>query len=191
MTNIPILEGYGCKLRPVDIGDAAFIVTLRNQPFAKGTIHDTSTSVQKQIAWIQNWQMRTHDYYWIIETRGDHGTPIGTIGFYDIDLELNEGMPGRWVMMPQSQINIMAPFVLMYAFVFDQLNVSRVIMDVVASNRKVRRFHELYGAKYISPPARYVGTEEEVGVPLVWFQFSKEDWPSMFEYWRPILESYW
>lgn len=189
MTNIPVLTGYGCRLRPVEISDAEFIVNLRNQPFAKGTIHATSTSVEKQEEWIKLWQEKEHDYYWIIEDT-QMFSPIGTIGFYDVDLENMEGMPGRWVMLPQTTVNIMAPFLLMYGYIFDVLRFRRVIMDVVAANKKVRRFHSLYGAEYVMPPSKYEGTEAEVGVPLVWFEFRKEQWPTMFEYWKPILESY-
>ena len=188
MMNIPILEGYGCRLRPVAVEDAAFIVNLRNQPFAKGTIHATSTSVDRQIQWIVNWQQRENDYYWIIEAPGEVSESIGTIGFYDLELGLGEGMPGRWVMLPQTRVNIMAPFLLLYGFVFEELCLNRVVMDVVASNKKVRRFHELYGARYIQAPSRYADTESEVGAPLVWFEFLRDQWPSMKEYWKSILE---
>ena len=188
MTNVPTLEGYGCRLRPVKVEDAEFIVKRRNQSFAKGMIHATSTSVEKQIQWIANWQLRENDYYWIIETTGEGVESIGTIGLYDLELEMKEGMPGRWIMLPQNEVNIMAPFLLLYGFVFEVLCLDRVVMDVVADNKKVRRFHELYGARYIEPPARYVDAESEVGMPLVWFEFSSSQWPDMNEYWKSILE---
>ena len=190
MTDIPTLEGFSCRLRPVKVEDAAFIVRLRNQPFARGTIHPTSLSVDKQIDWIKTWEKRERDYYWIIESYGEQFEPIGTIGFYDIEPDLKEGMPGRWVMMPQGKVSIIAPFFLMYQFVFEKLDIDRFVMDVVASNKKVRRFHELYGAKYIDPPARYANIADEVGAPLVWFEFTRKQWPSMQEYWKPILEAY-
>lgn len=188
MTSIPILEGFGCRLRPVTVDDAAFIVNLRNQSFAQGMIHATSVSVDRQIQWIDNWQRRDNDYYWIIEATGVGGASIGTIGFYDLELNLKEGMPGRWVMLPQNRVNIMAPFLLLYGFVFDELRFNRVVMDVVATNKKVRRFHELYGARYIDPPPRYLDTEAEVGVPMVWFEFLRDQWPGMNEYWKSVLE---
>lgn len=188
MTNIPILEGFGCRLRPVTVEDAAFIIDLRNQPFAQGMIHATSASVERQIGWIENWQLRDDDYYWIIEAVGEATESIGTIGFYDVAAIEKEGMPGRWVMLPQNRVNVMAPFLLLYKFVFEVLDINRVVMDVVADNKKVRRFHELYGAKYIDAPSRYKETESEVGRPLVWFAFTKEQWPGMYKYWRPILE---
>lgn len=190
MTQIPILEGYGCRLRPVDVTDADFIVKLRNQPFAKGMIHSTSLSIDKQIEWIEKWQERCDDYYWIIEDIKNSYAPIGTIGFYDIEKSLSEGMPGRWVMLPQVNINIMSPFLLLYKFVFEELKINRVVMDVVETNKKVRRFHQLYGAKQVVLPKRYEGTEVDVGIPLVWYEFRKKQWSEMFAYWHSILEVY-
>lgn len=189
MTEIPVLEGYGCRLRPVVLEDAGFIVFLRNQPFANGTIHSTSPSIVAQQEWIRTWQKREADYYWIIEDVG-LGKPIGTIGFYDIDADNREGMPGRWVMMPQANINVMVPVYLMYRYVFEVLKMKRLIIDVVATNKKVLRFHKLYGASFIDIPPKYLGTDEEVGMPMVWFEFREDQWPAMVKYWEPILEVY-
>lgn len=188
-TDVPVLEGFGCRLRPVSVDDAAFIVNLRNQPFAKGKIHDTSMSIEAQRAWIKSWESREDDYYWIIESTQSDATPIGTIGFYDIDWKTREGMPGRWVMLPQTEVNIMAPFLLIYEFVFERLGLDRVVMDVVETNKKVRRFHAAYGAEPIDRPLRYAG-EEQSGLELVWLGFAKAKWPTMKEFWTPILDAY-
>lgn len=189
MTSIPILKGYGCQLRPVGIDDAEFIVNLRNQPFAKGTIHETSTSVEAQKAWISSWQTRENDYYWIIEDER-LAKRIGTIGFYDIDLVNNEGMPGRWVMLPQANINIMAPVFLMYEYIFESLKIARIIIDVVATNKKVLRFHKLYGATQIETPTKYLGVASELGLPMVWFELKSSQWSEIAARWKPILEAF-
>lgn len=181
MTNVPVIEGFGCRLRPVELSDAAYIVNLRNQPFAKGNIHATSTSVADQEAWIARWKQREHDYYWIIETGG--GDPIGTIGLYDICEELAEGMPGRWVMESHGKIHLVAPFLLVYGFAFEQLHLKRLVMDIVASNKKVCRFHAMYGAAQIAVPERYAGTEAEVGCPLVWMGLTRDQWLEMNAQW--------
>jgi len=188
-TDVPVLEGFGCRLRPVNEDDAAFIVNLRNQPFAKGKIHDTSTSIEAQRKWIKAWESREDDYYWIIESTRPDATPIGTIGFYDIDWKTREGMPGRWVMLPQTDVNIMAPFLLIYEFVFERLGLDRAVMDVVESNRKVRRFHAAYGAEPIDAPLRYAD-EEQSGLKLVWLGFAKDKWPFMKSAWTPILKAF-
>ena len=49
-------------------------------------------------------------------------------------------MPGRWVMLPQAEVNIMTPFLLIYEFVFERLGLDRAVLDVVETNKKVRRF---------------------------------------------------
>ena len=44
---------------------------------------------------------------------------------------------------------------ILYEFVFERLGMDRAVMDVVESNRKVRRFHAAYGAAPIDAPLRY------------------------------------
>jgi len=190
MTDVPVLEGYGCRMRPVEVSDAEFIVNLRNQPFAIGKIHATSTSVEKQEEWIRNWKKRDRDYYWIIESAAEEYKPIGTLGLYDILPDNSEGMPGRLVVLPQDKVTILAPFLLMYRFAFEKLGFQRVVMFVVASNRKVRRFHALYGATPIEMPDRYRGTEEEVGVPIVWLGLDCEQWGKMETTWSAAIEGF-
>ena len=189
MTNIPVLSGFGCRLRPVEIGDAEFIVRLRNQPFAKGAIHATSNSVEKQVEWINLWQQKEDDYYWIIEDLIT-GAPIGTIGFYDVDFICKEGMPGRWVMMPQANVNIMAPVFLMYEYIFNTLKIERLIIDVVPTNKKVLKFHKLYGANQIETPEKYLGEESDVGAKMIWFELKSSQWPEIVAVWKTILEAY-
>jgi len=75
-------------------------------------------------------------------------------------------MPGRWVMLPQTEVNIMAPFLLIYEFVFERLGLDRAVMDVVESNRKVRRFHAAYGAEPIDAPLRYADEEQSGLLPV-------------------------
>lgn len=185
-----VLQGYGCRLRPVGLNDAAFIVDLRNQPFAQGTIHSTDPSVEKQQAWIERYLERNRDYYWIVESL-DNGEAVGAVGFYDITEDGREGMPGRLVVMPQTKFNIFAPLFLIYDYFFSNTPLQRIIMDVVASNKKVVRFHKIYGARMVNDvPARYADTELEVGVPLVWFEVTKEMWFGIRETWAPILASF-
>lgn len=187
-----VLEGYGCRLRPVTLSDAEFIVTLRNQPFTKGTIHATSTDVDAQKRWIQDYFERSGDYYWIVEAQTEgNWKAVGTLGLYDITAEGHEAMPGRWVMYPQVVFPVVLPEMLLYAFVFERLCLKRLVFDVVASNKKVVRFHRLFGARELGrPPKRYAGTEAEVGAPLVWFELTAEMWTELKAKWLPILEAY-
>ena len=46
-------EGYGIRLRPVRMDDAAFIVWLRNLDHVKGKVGDSATDVAGQEAWLR------------------------------------------------------------------------------------------------------------------------------------------
>ena len=183
-----ILKGFGCVLRPVTLDDSEFIVNLRNQDFAQGMIHATSCDIVLQDNWTRQYFEREDDYYWIICADDERLTKLGTIGLYDFSENKGEAMPGRWVVLPQAKFNILTPIYLIYQFAFESLGVKKMVMDVVAANKKVRRFHELYGAVQIECPARYRNVEKEVGRAMVWYEFPVERWQEMKSYWRPVLE---
>lgn len=192
MNHDVVLEGYGCRLRPVRPEDAAFIVGLRCQPFAQIGIHATSPSVAAQEAWIDRYLRRAGDYYWIIEApRLGAWDPVGTIGLYDVTEDSSEAMPGRWVVYPQQDFPAALPVYLVYRFAFETLNMHRLVFDVVSANRKVLKFHNLMGARMIAkPPLRYTETEAEVGAPLTWFEITSAMWPDIKLVWEPIFAAY-
>ena len=190
MNHEVILEGFGCKLRPASLDDSQFIVELRNMDFAKGNINRTSTDVERQKEWMRKYLARPDDYYWLISPANGEGRPVGTIGLYDFTPDRREAMPGRWVMMNQTSFNVMAPIFLVYRFAFESLGVDRLVMDVVSDNRKVRRFHELYGARPMACPERYRQETQASGLDLAWYELPAADWPAMKACWQPILETF-
>ena len=78
---------------------------------------------------------------------------------------------------------------ILYEFVFERLGLDRAVMDVVESNRKVRRFHAAYGAEPIDAPLRYAD-EEQSDLKLVWLGFAKDKWAYMKSAWTPILKAF-
>ena len=184
-----VLEGFNCRLRPVCEADAAFIIRVRTQERANGNINATSPSIPEQETWIRRYLERADDYYWIVECINT-GAPIGTIGLYDFLPDRSEAMPGRWVMLPQADVNIMASVLLMYAFAFDRLGVKRLVISVVPDNRKVLHFHRLFGARPIATPERYAQKEADSGVCQRWFELTEHDWPAMKAEWEPILNEF-
>lgn len=183
------LTGFNCRLRPVRTDDAEFIVGIRNQPAAKGFIHDTPISVELQRSWIERYLSRPGDYYWVIENASS-GHDIGLVGLYDITESGDEAMPGRWVMYPQTEVNGMAPVFLVYRFAFEALRVNRLVMTVMPENKRVLRFHKLYGAQPIPCPERYERQERESGIHQLWFEITQEIWEHMRSVWEPILKAY-
>lgn len=177
------LEGWNCRLRPVRMDDAGFIVNLRNQNFAKGFINATDASVSKQQEWLSRYFDRPNDYYWIIENVSQQ-RPVGTSGLYDI--VDGECMPGRWVMIPDADIVLAATAYLTYEFIFERLKLQRAIMDVVSTNKKVIRYHKMIGAVELSQcPSRYANQVSPY--EFVWFEFNRSTWHAFREEWGRIL----
>src|SRR5689334_11003091 len=90
-------EGFGVRLRPVALSDAAFIVWLRNLSHAVGRVGDSATDTASQEAWLQKYFTREGDYYFVIETAG--GIAVGAYGIYDVRGTSAES--GRWIIRPE------------------------------------------------------------------------------------------
>src|SRR5438445_12180367 len=92
------VEGFGVRLRPVRMEDAACIVWLRNLDHAKGRVGDSATDVAGQRAWLETYFKREGDYYFIIETAG--AIAAGAYGIYNVTGTSAES--GRWVIRPDA-----------------------------------------------------------------------------------------
>src|SRR4029079_16538469 len=97
MNHTVTTEGFGVRLRPVRMADAAFIVWLRNLQHAVGRVGDSATTTADQEAWLKNYFTRAGDYYFIIETA--RGLAVGAYGIYDVRGTSAES--GRWIIRPE------------------------------------------------------------------------------------------
>ena len=181
MNHSVILKNDERTLRPVTVEDAEFIVRLRNQAHARNCVNDTSTDVEKQRQWIRDYLTRDNEYYWIIET--PDGEPFGTTSFYNYDVEKNQIESGRWVELKGEKYtyNLFRSSLQLNEFAFDVLKVDKIVFDVVATNRRVIRFHQLYGAETSCIEKDAVVFD---GVPhdVVWMQIARVKWPEICEF---------
>jgi len=90
-------EGFGVRLRPVRLEDAAFIVWLRNLDHTRGRIGDSALDTSSQQAWLEMYFQRAGDYYFIIETAGR--IAVGAYGIYNVLNRTAES--GRWIIRPE------------------------------------------------------------------------------------------
>lgn len=181
MNHSIVLKNDERTLRPVKVEDAEFIVWLRNQAHVKDCVNDTSTDVERQRQWIRDYLQRDNEYYWIIET--PDGEPFGTTSLYHYDAEKNQIESGRWVELKGERYsyNLFKSAVQFNDFAFNELKVARVVFDVVATNKRVIRYHQSYGAEItcVEKNAVILG-----GVPhdVVWMQITREKWPEIREF---------
>lgn len=136
------LEGFRFRLRPVARADAGFIVTLRTDPELGQWLHATSSRIEDQEAWIEAYEARAGDYYFIVEDRTD-GARVGTIGVYDV--EAGAGEWGRWLIR-RGSVAAVESALLIYRMAFELLDLDQVYCRTVADNAKVVSFHDSTGA---------------------------------------------
>lgn len=183
MNHSIILKNDERTLRPVTVDDAEFIVMLRNQAHAKGCVNDTSMDIETQRQWIRDYLLRDTEYYWIIETPG--GEPFGTVSLYHYDARENQIESGRWVELRDKKYsyNLFKSAIQLNDFAFTELNVARIVFDIVVTNKRVIRYHQTYGAETIGVEK---GGVVLGGIPhdVVWMQITRRKWPEI----RAFLE---
>lgn len=135
--------------RPVTIQDADFIVSIRTNPQLSQFISETNISIQKQKDWICDYQKRNKnetEHYFI--SCDLNGVPWGTVRIYNIDA--NDSTGGSWVIKLGAPLGVtLESYLVPLFFAFEILRHRRQHIDVRKKNKKVLKWHELCGAKFI------------------------------------------
>jgi RimJ/RimL family protein N-acetyltransferase len=165
-----IAEGFGVRLRPVRMDDAAFIVWLRNLDHVKGRLGDSAADVPGQEAWLASYFKRDGDYYFIVETLA--AIPVGTYGIYDVQGTTAES--GRWIIrlgVPAAA----ASGVLLFDVAFGKLGLSELRGTTVATNHPVLSLNRKFGFRQvrIESGGRIIGGK---AVDMVHFNMTAEGW---------------
>lgn len=137
------IEGAGFRLRPVDLDDAAFILTLRTDPALSRHLHPVSGDIEDQHKWMQRYFDRADDFYFIVE-RADEAEPVGTIALVDVTGPGGSAEWGRWILRPRSMAAV-ASALLVYRLGFTALGLDRIYCNTVRDNTQVVSFHDSCG----------------------------------------------
>ena len=173
-------EGFGVRLRPVRMEDAAFIVWLRNLDHVKGRVGDSATDTTSQEAWLKKYFERPGDFYFIVETQG--GLPVGAYGIYDQVGTSAESR--RWVMRPEVPAAI-PNAILAFDLAFNHLRLTELRVSTVSTNRPVLSLNRKFGFRQtrIEPAALVIGGQP---ADLVHFLLDAGDWPRVRESVLPL-----
>jgi RimJ/RimL family protein N-acetyltransferase len=163
-------EGFGIRVRPVRMEDAAFIVWLRNLEHTRGKIGDSAQDVAAQEAWLRDYFLREGDYYFIAETLG--GISFGTHAVYNI--KGITGEKGRHVMRQEVLAGVPAGM-LVTDLAFGTLGLTELTSACVSTNRPVRSIHLKTGFKQVGIK-RDAQIIDGQSVDLLEFLIKKEDW---------------
>src|SRR5437867_3053795 len=174
------IEGFGVRLRPVEMEDAAFIVWLRNLNHARGRVGDSATDTAAQQAWLSDYFHREGDYYFIIET--GRGIAVGAYGIYDLTGGSAES--GRWIVRPEVPAAIPSA-ILAFEIAFEKLQLRELRVKTVSTNTNVLSLNRKLGFRQtqVESGARIIGGQ---AVDRVNFLLEAKDWPKLREKFIPL-----
>jgi RimJ/RimL family protein N-acetyltransferase len=164
------LEGFGVRLRPVRLEDAAFIIWLRNLDHAKGRVGDSAMDLGPQQAWLHAYFDREGDYYFIVETPA--GIPVGTYGLYGLSGASAES--GRYIIHPEVPAAVPTAMVA-FDHAFDRMGLTQLRGSAVSTNQRIMSLSRKFGFRqtHVQPAAQTIGGQP---VDLVHFVLDVSDW---------------
>ncbi len=175
-------EGFGVRLRPVRLEDAAFIVWLRNLEHTKGRIGDSATDTGSQENWLKTYFKREGDYYFIIETAA--GLPVGAYGIYDVARGSAES--GRWIIRPEVPAAVPSA-ILAFDLAFGTLGLKEVRVTTVSTNQSVLSLNKKFGFRQVAidQGGQVIGGQP---VDLVRFVMTAPEWAKPREKLLPLAK---
>ncbi|MCX2719851.1 DapH/DapD/GlmU-related protein [Lentiprolixibacter aurantiacus] len=134
-------EKYGCYFRLVELEDAAFILTLRNNEKLSENIHYTSSALSDQIGWMKDYKEREklgQDFY-LIALSPDQKERYGVSRIYNLTEDQFE--LGSWVFSPDApKDKSVLTDVFIRTLAFEELGFKKCFMSVRKKNLPVQRY---------------------------------------------------
>lgn len=139
------IVGKTLVFRDACIADAKFILNLRTDAQKGKHLSATSTLIEDQKSWLQNYSQSTDQAYFIIER---NARPIGTVRIYDP--RGSSFSWGSWIISEgQPASAAMESALMVYSYALDHLGFTSAHFDVRKTNKSVWKFHERFGAKRV------------------------------------------
>jgi RimJ/RimL family protein N-acetyltransferase len=147
-----IISGKNLYLKYIGIEDAQFVLKLRLNKTLNQFISRTDNDINGQIEWIKNYKKRELEkleHYFLICNRSDN-QKMGVVRVYNIENNTLEW--GSWIIKRQyvNPMCALESILLIYKFIFENLDRTRLHFEVRKHNKAVNMFHEKYGAKVTS-----------------------------------------
>ena len=164
------------RLRPVTVEDAAFIVKLRTRPGVSRFVHETSSRVEDQAAWLEAYFARPGDYYFIVED-ANSGEPQGTVGLYNVTEDASNGEAGRWVLKKGSMAAVECAWMI-YEIAFAKLGLESVRCQTWIDNTRVVSFLDSFGVPRLGV-LQASASKEEQARSAIGYCLKADEWPAI------------
>ncbi len=158
------------RIRPVDLGDAGFIVWLRGLEHTQGKIGNSASSVSDQEAWIQKYFDRGDDIYFLVETL--NGFPVGTHALTGV--ADGAGEAGRLIMRRDVPAAVPTSLIT-FDLAFGDMGLKELRGTSVSTNEKVHSYVKKFGFRQttVEVGARVIDGQP---VDIVHFAMTADEW---------------
>ena len=138
-----MIIGKNIDLRPIELSDAEFILSLRLDPELSQYLSPVENNLDKQRQWLKTCQEDPTQHYFIIQNKQQQ--PVGTIRIYDI--KNNSFCWGSWIVIPEARsYTSYESIILLYQYAFFDLGLDITHFDVRKENTKALNFYLRFGA---------------------------------------------
>jgi len=171
-----IIYGKNINIRTVEIEDAKFICTMRQNEDKVKYLSKVDGTVNSQKEWIKDYKIRENkkqEFYFILESKDKE--KLGLVRMYDF--KNNSFCWGSWLIKDNApKTTAIESALQVYEFGFNTLEFKKSHFDVRKGNDKVIAFHQRFGAKIVNE------NEEDY-----FFNFEKKDYEIIKEKYRRYL----
>ena len=144
------INAYGYYFRLVELEDAEFILSLRNNEKLSRFINPTSTEMEDQINWLKEYKIREEkgeDFYFMC-LKDDKKTRQGLNRLYDIKGDVCEY--GSWLYSPDAGPNAaVLGDLYIKSLAFEVLNFKILEMSTMKKNTRVLKYTKSFKPKFI------------------------------------------
>ena len=145
--DIQPITKYGVTLRPLTHDKIEMVRQWRNDPKIQQYMeYREEITPEMQEKWFAKINESDNQFYFIIEV---DGKDVGLINIKDIDYDKKEGEPGIFIWDDdylESDVSYRSMFSMM-DFVFNTLNLNKMVIHVLNDNPRAIKYNKSYGYK--------------------------------------------
>lgn len=140
------ITGQLVRLRCAEEDDAGFTLAIRNDPELTKIMPPIHNTLQEQREWISKQRKLDNSCFMVFENL--EGTPLGTIGFYNVDFSAQICETGRYISYGSPAENIEA-VILQLDYLFKKRKFKKIYGHIQLANKHVMAFNERFGYEFV------------------------------------------
>ena len=175
-------EGFGVRLRPVQMNGCGVHRLAAHQDYVKGRVGDSAPDAASQQKWLETYFQREGDYYFILETLG--GIPLGTNA--PVRYIRQKAEWGRYIVRPEVPAALPSA-ILIFDLAFEKLELRELLARCVSTNLTVHSLVKKWGFRQMETKfaSQVIGGQP---VDMIHFVLQAGDWPGCRKRLLPLAE---